>query len=1065
MSGPSPGGGAVAWFIRNPVATNLVMFTVIAAGLLSLPRIEREIFPEFSADMIVVTVPYPGATPNEVEESICVKVEEEVAGLEDIEKLSSTATENGGSIVIKLREGADVARALDDVKARVDAIDTFPLEAEEPVVKEVVLRRQVLSVAISGPLDELGLRTVAERVRDELMALPEVTLAELVNVRPYEIAIEVSEEALQRHALSFDDVARAVRRSSLDLPGGSVRTRDGEILLRTRGQAYTGREFEELVVLTRSDGTRVLVRDLATVVDGFAETDQAARFDGAPAALVNVFRVENEDAVHVADAVAAYCAQRPAWLPENVALTPWFDQSKILKSREELLVKNGLQGFVLVFVILALFLRFKLAFWVAAGIPLAFLGAFAVMPWIGASINMLSLFAFVLVLGIVVDDAIVVGENIFARSRAGLHPRLAAEEGAREVALPVAASVLTTVAAFLPMFNIPGLFGRFFSLIPMVVVPVLLISLFESTFLLPAHLRHFHANAAPRGLARPWYAFQDAFMRGMEGFATRVYRPIVDLCLRHRAMTLASSFAVLALSIGLVAGGHVRFVFFPEVEGDNVLATLTMPQGTPVEVTARALDRLESAAFRIRDELAAEAGPGEAGAIEHVLTAIGEQPFRRVSEEMGGRVKTSDYSGARYGEINIQLAPSELRTVTSERVAARWRELVPEVPGAVRFQISTSLIATGADVDVSLRAQDLEDLQLASARVQAWLATREGVFEIGDSFDEGKTELALRIRKEAEAYGLGTADLARQVRQGFYGEEVQRVQRGRDDVRVMVRYPSDERRSLADLEAMRIRTPGGDEVPIATVADAELGRGYAAIQRTDRARSINVTARVQKDDHDPNLVIAALDTEVLPALGREFEGLRWTFEGEREEQKKTFAGLGSGFVMALLAIYALMAIPFRSYLQPLIVMTAIPFGLIGAILGHALLGLPISVLSLCGVVALAGVVVNDAIVLVDFINRHRNEGGGLLEAVREAGVRRFRPIMLTSLTTFGGLMPLVLEKSVQALFLVPMAVSLAFGVMFATFITLVLVPACYLVLEDLRHGFRWLYPPRRERTH
>ncbi|MBI5851801.1 MAG: efflux RND transporter permease subunit [Planctomycetes bacterium] len=1059
MSGP------IAWFIRNPVATNLAMWTVIAAGLLSLPHIEREVFPEFSAEMIVVTVPYPGATPNEVEEAICVRVEEEVAGLEDIEKLSSTATENGGSIVIKLREGADVARALDDVKARVDAIDTFPVEAEEPVVAEVVMRRQVLSVAISGPLDERGLRSAAERVRDELMALPDVTLAELVNVRPYEIAIEVSEDALRRHRLSFDDVANAVRRSSLDLPGGSVRTRAGEILLRTKGQAYSGDQFEELVVLTRDDGTRVLVRDVATVVDGFAETDQSTRFDGAPTALVNVFRVDKEDAVHVSDAVHAFCANPPAWLPEGVRITPWFDQSLILKSREELLVRNGLQGFVLVFLILTLFLRFQLAFWVAAGIPLAFLGAFAVMPWIGASINMLSLFAFVLVLGIVVDDAIVVGENVFAHSRAGRPPRLAAEEGAREVALPVAASVLTTVAAFLPMFNIPGLFGRFFSLIPMVVIPVLLISLLESTFLLPAHLRHFHADAPAHGLGRYWRGFQEFFASGMERFARGVYRPVVDVCLRHRAITIAASFAMLLVSVGAVAGGHVRFVFFPEVEGDNVIATLTMPQGTPVEVTTRAIDELEAAAFRIRDELTAATAPGTAPAIAHVLTAIGEQPFRKVQEEMGGRVKTSGYSGSRYGEINLQLAPSESRSVTSEQIGARWRALVGEVPGAVRFEISASIIKTGADIDVSLRSQDLDDLQAAAARVQAWLAARAGVFEIGDSFDEGKEELALRIRREAEAYGLGTADLARQVRQGFYGEEVQRVQRGRDDVRVMVRYPRDERRSLLDVESMRIRTRAGDEIPIATVAESAIGRGYAAIQRTDRARSINVTAKVDKTEHDPNEVLAALDAEVLPSLASEFEGLRWTFEGEREEQKKTFAGLGSGFAMALLLIYALMAIPFRSYLQPLLVMTAIPFGLIGAILGHVIMGLPLSVLSMCGIVALSGVVVNDAIVLVDFINRHRSEGGGLLEAVREAGVRRFRPIMLTSLTTFGGLMPLVMEKSVQALFLVPMAISLAFGVMFATFITLVLVPAGYLVLEDLRHGFRWLYPPRRERPH
>ena len=1059
--------GVVAWCVRNPVAANLFMLTLFAAGLLALPRIRREVFPEFPADLITVQVPYPGATPQEVEESICVKIEEAVQAVDGVEKVTSTAAENGGMVVIKLLEGADNARALDEVKARVDAIDTFPLEAEEPVVTEVTLRRQVLSVAVSGALDERGLRTVAERVRDDLTALPDVTLAELVNVRPYEISIEVAESALRRFGLSFDDVAAAVRRSSLDLPGGSVRTQAGEILLRTRGQAYTGKQFDDLVVLTQPNGTRVLLSDVADVVDDFAETDQSTRFNREACVLVNVFRVGDQDAIRIADQVHAYCATPPAWLPEGAHIAPWFDQAELLKGRQNLLVRNGISGFILVFLVLALFLRFRLAIWVTLGIPMAFLGAIALMPWMDASLNLISLFGFILVLGIVVDDAIVVGENVYAHSRRGSPPERAAIEGAQEVAVPVTFSVLTTIVAFLPLFGVPGLFGRFMSLIPMIVVPVLVFSLIESKTVLPVHLRHFDANQPARGLAKYWVRFQDLFARGLERFAEKAYRPTVALALRWRWATIATAVATLLVCVGALAGGHVRRTFFPEVEGDNVFATLTMPQGTPVEVTTAGIARMEAAAFRLRDELDQANADGAPSPIEHVLTSIGEQPFRQVQEESGGRLQTANYSGARFGEINLQLARSEDRTVTSQVIAERWRELVGEIPGASELKFSSSLLASGADLDINLRMNDLDQLRAASERLQEHLATIDGTLEITDSFDLGKEEVVFRIRPDAENLGLSTADLARQVRQGFYGEEAQRVQRGRDDVRVMVRYPRDERRSLLDVESMRIRTPQGDEVPLATVATTEIGRGYSAIQRSRRSRAISVTASVdeQKAGRSADEIATELDTVALPRLAAEFPGLRWTFEGEREEQKKTFGGLGRGFALALLLMYVLMAIPFRSYLQPLIVMLAIPFGLIGAVLGHIFMGIPVSLMSMFGLVALAGVVVNDALVLVDFINRHRDEGGELMEAVRDAGVRRFRPILLTSLTTFAGLLPLLLEKSVQAKFLVPMAVSLGFGVIFATAITLVLIPAAYLALEDLRRAFAWLYgKPAPERS-
>jgi multidrug efflux pump subunit AcrB len=1051
--------GFVAWCVRNPVAANLLMMLVMASGLVMLPRIRREVFPEFPADLIHVRVPYPGATPQEVEESICVKVEEAIQGVDGIEKISSNASEGSGLVVVKLLEGTDASRALDDIKARVDAIDTFPEDAEEPVVSEVVLRRQVLSVAVSGPLDARGLRAAAERVRDDLNALPHVTLAELVNVRPYEISIEVREDSLRRFGLSFDQVAEAVRKSSLDLPGGSVRTSSGEILLRTRAQAYRGEEFEKLVVLSKPDGSRVHLGEVAEVVDDFAETDQDTRFDGESAVLVNVFRVGDQDAIVIADEVKAYCASPPSWIPEGVKIAPWFDQSQILKSRQELLVRNGISGFLLVFVVLALFLRFKLAIWVTLGIPMSFLGAMAFMPSLGASFNLISLFAFILVLGIVVDDAIVVGENVYAHSKRGKKPLDAAIDGAQEVALPVTFSVLTTVVAFLPLFGVPGLFGRFMSLIPMVVVPVLLFSLVESKTVLPVHLRHFDANAEVRGPARWWRRFQDLFANGLEFVAQRLYRPSVGFALRWRWVSLATAATVLILSITALATGHVKRTFFPEIEGDNVIATITFPQGTPVETTLAALDRAERAAMQMQSELDARREPGAPSPIRHILTSIGDQPFRRVQEESGGRIQSATYSGARYGEINLELAPSEDRSVTSAEIGQRWRELVGEIPGTQELNFTASFIRSGAEIDVSLRMQDLDQLRRAAERLQVELASIDGLIEIGDSFDLGKEEVVFGIRPEAEALGLDTRELARQVRQGFFGEEAQRVQRGRDDVRVMVRYPREQRRSLEDVETMRIRTRDGTELPFLAVADADLGRSYSSIRRSDRSRAINVTANVDEDKagRSADEIAREIDAAILPRLASEFPGLRWAFEGEREDQAKTFGGLGRGFLLALLLMYVLMAIPFRSYVQPFIVMLSIPFGLIGAILGHIVLGYPISLMSMFGLIALAGVVVNDAIVLVDFINKHRRDESELLLAVREAGVRRFRPILLTSLTTFAGLTPLLLEKSVQAKFLIPMAISLGFGVMFATFITLVLIPCAYLALYDLKQAWAWIY--------
>ncbi len=1041
---------AIEWFARNAVAANLLMVLIVAGGIISLGGIKQEIFPEFSTDRITVTVEYLGATPAEVEEGVCVRVEEAIEGLEDIKRVRSTAREGVGVVTIEAQPGADVRDLLDRIKSRVDAIDTFPEETEQPVIQELIVRHQVINIAVSGDADERTLKSLGERVREEVSALPGITQVELINVRPYEISIEMSEDALRRHNLTFDDVAGAVRRSSLDLPGGSIKTSAGEILLRVKGQAYRRPDFEKLVLLTRPDGTRLLLGDVATVDDGFAETDQSARFDGDPSVMVQVYRVGDQSALEIADAVKRYVEDAKYRFPEGVSLTTWQDGSIYLRGRLDLLLRNALQGFALVFLILALFLRMRLAVWVSIGIPISFLGTLWLMPAFDVSINLLSLFAFILVLGIVVDDAIIVGESIYSEQVRGGSAMEKSIIGARQVATPVIFAVLTSIAAFSPMLSVSGQTGKFLRVISLIVIPTLFFSLVESLFILPAHLSHYSAGDRPKlKLLAAASDMQFRFARLVERFIERVYRPALERALEWRYLTAAVGVTMLLLTAGLVAGRWIRFTFFPSVEADNVAAMLTMPLGTPAETTERAIEKIRRAATDVEREI--DGGEGSPRVFRHVLASVGSQPYLETQSRAAGNV-LGGFSAAHLGEVHIELVPSEERTISSERIAELWREKTGPIQDAIELTFTSSIFSPGEAINVQLSTSDpdggVEVLREAADRLKRHLATRPGVFP-SDSFREGKREVVLDILPSAEAIGLTLSDLARQVRQGFYGEEAQRIQRGRDDIRVMVRYPADRRRSLGDLESMRIRTPAGDEVPFSEVARARFGRGYADIQRVDRRRTVNVTADVDEAIVDTNEIIAELQGTVLPELVRLHPTLRYSFEGQQREQAESLADLFRGFALALIVIYGLLAIPFHSYVQPMIVLLAVPFGLVGAAWGHVLMGLDLTILSVFGSVALTGVVINDSLVMVDFINVKRKEGLPLHRAVRDAGAVRFRPILLTSLTTFAGLTPLMLfERSVQAKFLVPMAVSLAYGVLFSTFVTLVLIPAGYVILED-----------------
>ena len=1055
----------IAWFAENSVAANLLMALLVVGGFASLSRINQKSFPDINVEVISIGVAFLGATPEEVEEGVCVRIEEEIEGIEGIEEITSTAAEGNCGVSAELITGYSVDRALSEIKNAVDGITTFPDETEKPIVSHFTVRRNALQIAIHGDVGERYLKTFGERARDSISALPDVTQVELTSVRPYEISIEVPEASLRRHGITFDDVVRAVRQGSLDRPGGSIKTASGEILLRTKGQAYTGDEFERIVVLTRADGTRLLLGEIATVVDGFNEDRQWARFDGEPAVMVQVFRVGDQKVLDLVERVKSWVTESDTLFPEGLHLTVWRDGAQVLRDRLDILVRNGRAGFVLVFVMLALFLRLRLAFWVAIGVPIAFLGALALFVPTGLSIDVISAFAFILVLGLLVDDAIVVGENVHRHQEKGEGMLPSAIRGAQEVATPVIFGVLTTVAAFMPLILAPGPMGQVFRAIGLVVVFCLIFSLVESQLILPAHLGHMKddgpqeedgAAKKKNGISAGFKRVQLFFGGSLERLASEVYRPALRRVLHWRYATLATGVVILMLSVVLMGTGWLKFNFFPAVESDYVTARLLMPFGTPVEETARAIESIEEAAQVLKRDLEEEYG---VSLVQHVYAVAGGQ-----TAGAGGPPSLAAAAGgaSHVGEVSIELLSGDEREIKSKAVAQRWREITPPIPGMEELVFDSDLFSAGNPIDIRLQSADVNALVVASDRLKAKLAEYPGVLDIADSFKEGKEEIKLALLPSAEPLGLTLDSLARQVRQAFYGAEAQRIQRGRDDVRVMVRYPEAQRRSLEDLENLRIRTPDGGEVPFYAVARAERGRGFASIKRNDRQRVVTVTADVDLTTTTPNEVMRSLQSGYLAMLLRDYPGMSYELGGEQREQTKTIRGVAQTYLFAMVLIYALLAIPLRSYGQPLIIMAAIPFGLVGAILGHIILGQGfdkeavknLSMMSIFGVVALSGVVVNASLVLVHYINTCRSEGEPLLEAVRIAGEKRFRPIVLTSITTFAGLTPLLQEGSVSAQFLIPMAVSLAFGVAFASVISLFLVPSAYVILEDIKGLFR-----------
>ena len=1084
----------IAWFATNHIAANLLLILIVLAGLSALLTMPQKSFPDIDVPIISVSIPYLGAAPEEVEQGVCIRVEEELDGVEGVKEIRSVANESLCSVTVELFEDADESRALDDVKNRIDALDTLPEETEQPIINLATSIRPVIDLAITGPDDERTLKVLGQRVRDEIAALPGITQVSLVNTRPYEISIEVSESDLQRFGLTFSQVAEAVRARAIDLPGGAIKTEDGEILLRTKGQVYWGEEYERLVLLSRPDGSLVFLSDVARVVDGFEDTDQSLRFDGQPAAIIRVSRIGSEDILAITGAVMAYLDTSAQALPEGVKLTVWNDNSRLLEDRLATLLDSARQGFLMVLLLLALFLRPVLAFWVSVGVPVAFMGALYLTNYVGLSIDGISLFGFILVLGIMVDDAIVVGESVHSRQREGGTPLVGSIEGTQRITIPVIFGVLTTICTFLPMLQGVGSSGQIGAVIATVVICCLIFSLIESQLILPAHLGNKQTKTAKGevylllvplmvivllqfswstssfvGLAialmtvvyasdrlgltdkpaKRLIAAQSRFSTRIEAVIDGPFRRMVERATQARYTTLAMAFAFFLSGVAVFGSGRLPFSFFPPLAADQVIAQLTMPLGTSSEITEQAVRHLERTGESIRDELN-EQYRG-APPVTHILASVGGSQGGGLGLPGSGG---GGASGGHMGEVTLQLTPSQARTISTKEVAALWRERSGSIAGAVELKFNSSLFSVGNAIDIQLAGNDVDELREVAAGLRAELARYPGVIDITDSFRSGKQELKLKMTPEGEALGLSLGALAQQVRQAFYGEEAQRIQRGRDDVRVMVRYTEAERESLASLDDMRVRTREGSEVPFRTVANASLGQGYSSIKRADRKRVVNVTADVDRTQITADEVVGDLSRSYFPVIRAEHPRVSLSLEGEQRQSGEYLVSLVFPFLIALFAIYALLAIPLRSYVKPFIIMSVIPFAFIGAIWGHQIMKLAglvsgLAMMSILGMIAAAGVVVNSSLILVYAINQRRDAGSSMADAVVDAATSRCRPIVLTSMTTFVGLMPLMFNTSVQAQFLVPMAVSLSFGVLFATVITLLVVPSIYLFYEDL----------------
>ncbi len=1028
------------------MAANLLMaFMCFAGGYFLFFHIPREYFPESEPETIEIRMSYRGATPSDVESAVVSRIEESIRTLSGIREIKSMCNEGSGSVAVTVEKGVEVRNLLDDIKNRVDAINTFPQETERPIISFDTWTNRVITAIVAADTTPQELRKLGEQVRDEIRALGGGMLSTLRGVKNYEISIEVSPLELERRGLTLSDVATAVRRSSLDLPAGNIKTVGGEILLRTKGQAYSKAEYENIILKAAEDGARVMVKDVAKVTDGFQEEPLYATFNGKPCVFVQVEKTGKQNLLTMADAVKKYLVEAKSHIPAGVDLSYWRDQSVPVRTRLKDLTDNMVLGALCVFLVLALFLRLSLAFWVCSGIPIAFAGGLVVMHYAGVSLNMFSLFGFIVVLGIVVDDAIVVGESVFSRWKTTTDNTEAAILGCKDVSTPVTFGVLTCITAFVPLLFFKSFRGNLFQQIPMVVIPVLLASLVETKFILPAHLASIRRLPEDRSKLNWFTRNQQRLADWLEyTLNSRIYAPLLERMLRHRYVALAGFGSVFVVCLGAIMGGHMKFSYMPKFYTDTVSASIEMQQGTPAHVTELQLDEMEKAAKILQEQM--------------VDPRNGKSMVRNIMKVMGttgsGRGAPSSSGSTTTAEVVLELPPYEERAIESGVVTAKWRKMIKEIPGLKEIRFRDGYGGDQEPIDLQIAGENIAEISAVSEKLQEKLKLYEHVHDVRDNYSVGKQELQIEsVQPAAEALGLTKEMAARQLRQAFYGEEAQRIQRGRDDVRVMVRFPESDRKSLHKLETMKLRAPNGGEIPFATAVNYHFGRSPTSIRRVDGQRTVAVLA-------DVDLAKADLDGirkdfwNYAMRMKQKHPSLLFSWQGEAREQAETLTQLLWSIGMVLLVLYALMAIPFKSFSMPFIVLVTLPFGMLGCVMGHFIKGLTLSIFSILGMLTLAGIIVNESLVLIDYVNQRRAEGVPVRQAAQEAGKARFRAILLTNVTTFIGFVPLIFSSTTKESFLNHMSVSLAFGVIFSVFVALFLVPINYLVLEDIKEWFR-----------
>lgn len=1093
----------IRWAIRNSPAMNTFLVASLIIGAISLIVMRREVFPNFSLEILLVSVAFPGATPDEVEQQICQKVESAVSGVEGVKKVNSVANEGFGYVILELNSYIkDAQPVLNRVKSAIDQIPQLPGRSEKPDIRQIIFRAPAITVGVIGPKfdendpelrlqQELELRDLAENIRDDLTELkavppksmlrsglaplfqpkgPAISEAEIIAAKPYEVAIEVPEHTLREFGLSLQQLSTAIRLQNTEMPGGKMETPGQELLLRGEAKSEYGAEIARLPLMTRPNGDVITVGDLGVVVDGFAETVRTQTINDHPGLAISVSKTSEEDLFTIVEAVKDYVAKKQ--MPEGYELRLWGDISVDVQDRIDLLSRNGLQGLILVFIVLALFLELRLAFWVAMGIPVSILGAGFILLVFGQTLNMLTMFAFLMALGIVVDDAIVIGENIYAKREEGLSHFRAAVEGTVEVLPSVFASVTTTIIAFLPLMFVTGVMGKFISVMPLAVIAMLIISLVESTFILPAHLAHDN-NLFLRFVGVILYVLRPlgALLKWVNSGAAALmawaikyfYNPLLHWSLNNRRIVLAAVFSLFLGSIGLIVAGIAPFAFFPKIDGRQISANVAFPNGTSAKFSHAAVGDLESAFLRINDRIEKKTGK-----------PVFKNLYRRVGEIGNGMAgPTGITNGSHVGMVEVQLVQPDQRSVSVRELIQMWREEIPKLPGAEALKFgSESMGPGGASVELKLLAAEGSEkyLDMAADECKEYLASKSGVFDIEDDSRVGKSEMVIKLNEQGKALGLDPNVLLNTIRGVYFGEEVDRIQRGRHEVKLMLRYPKSARQSWEGFENIRIRDNDGNERPLLEVADVEYQRSFSTINRLNQKRAVTITADVDREKGDPVKILAEMQAKFMPGLLKKYEetyGARLSvnWEGEQAQTMESMISMFVGFLIALLCMFVLLTLEFQSYMQPLIILSIIPFGWVGAILGHAILGIDLTLFSFFGLIALTGVVVNDSIVLVDFINRRVRSGVPLADALKSAGSRRFRPIMLTSMTTVAGLFPMLLETSLQAQVLIPMAASLIFGLATGTLLILVLVPVFYSIYGSVLYTFGFsLVPPDHEQN-